>query len=127
MTRLPTKQRDKFADVDVRNFSSAGEMNRRQLLLMDAISESRGDFEAASFWKEQAMLDAAREFENKTVAESTGTPLVEQAPAPAVPSLNPSTEFQRKPSTSSAVTDRALAVEARRNEKLLANQVKSMQ
>ena len=87
---LPTRKPDPHSGVDVRNFTGADKLSRHQQLLMKAIAESRGDFDAGAKWGEYAMLDAAREFEKATIDEyMAGTPLVEQAPAPKTPGPDP--------------------------------------
>lgn len=153
MTRLPTKKPDKYANVDVRDFSTAGKMTRKQLDVMGAIAESRGDFAASVQWKALVMEDVARDFEAKTLHEfATGRSTVKQAPAPAVPAAARATTFDRrqpasilvqepvrppKPSKGDArefvngggkrrSPDAAVAAQNRRNQKLLAAQERSM-
>ena len=97
VTPLPTHKPDRFADVDVRNFSTASTMTRKQLDVMGALAESRGDFAASSQWKALVMEDVAREFESETIREfTTGKPLVKQAPAPPVPASARATTFDRR-------------------------------
>ena len=153
VTPLPTHKPDRFADVDVRNFSTASTMTRKQLDVMGALAESRGDFAASGKWKSFVMLDVAREFENETIREfTTGKPLVKQAPAPPVPASARATTFDRRQPGSRLVDepqrppeaatgdnrefvnqgtrrspDAAVAVQARRNQRLLDAQLKAME
>ena len=93
--------------------------------MMGDIAEARGDFDVASQWKTFAMEDAARVFENATIAEYVkGTPLVEQAPAPEVPVVDPSTEFVRQGTRQGP--DAAVKAQAVRNQKLLEAQLKQL-
>lgn len=148
-TGLPTRKPDKYADVDVTDFSNAHELSRSQQLLMADIAESRGDWNAGSMWKSLAMNGAMADAEQRNIAQAQGTPLVEQPPAPPVPAA--ATTFDRSepanrlvdeppkpPEASSHETrefindgtrvgpDAQVAAQARRNQQLLDAQLKAM-